>query len=1202
MYLSKLTMHGFKSFAQQTELAFDPGVTAVVGPNGCGKSNIVDAVRWVTGEQRSRVLRSEKMDSVIFNGTARRRPLGMAEVTLTIENTRGVLPTEYAEVTIGRRLYRSGESEYLMNGAQCRLKDILDLFMDTGMGPGAYSVIELKMIEEILSENTQERRHLFEEAAGITKYKMRRTQALRKLDSTQANLTRIRDLTDEIGKRVQSLKHQAEKAAEAREVQHRLRDLELALAQLEWNRLRALEEKLSRETQQLKDQIDVHSAEESREEADLEAFRTELVGQEKTLSTRQLDLNQHLDKVRSLETERRLALERMDTARRNLERAHREHEEEARRIHSLTEHVEKLKIDMTDAQPSLERARKLAAEAKVESEDRNARAKEAWKSAQAAREEEEAAERLRLDQRRTLDRAASRIELLEQELVRAHEHVAAFERTTNEASGREREVTAGLEATRLSLERARQAMGEAERNREEAQQKHEKGMEELRRIERQFDAVSAETQLLESLISSYEELSEAARFLAQAEGWTREDLTTVADVIGAEEPHRRALAAALGPFAECIVVKTEAEARQAIALLRAEQKGRTNIIVLSRLKKPVKSLEIIEEAADRGARPMIDIATVREPAYAALAETLLHNGFLVNSLEHGQDLLDTMEEMATMLYDTVLPLRYYAPSGEWLDARGILCGGSVRGGDAVRASRLQRREQYEAALENRQSLEAALKQKQRTAQQLREALDRIPIDQRRRELREAEQLHNEAERLHHRVQHEQKSAAQRRQELDERIDQMNGTIETDRHQIATLHEPLRALETRVEALRGTRAAAEEAFRAAEAENRDALNKYNDANLAAVQARNAFDNIVRDLERSKQDIGHLQGRQQARDQHVASLKKTIEDNLTAKESLDLQVKDLYALHADLEAAVSEAEQDRTETQERIRNLELRLRALRQNREQGLREETQRAVRLAEIQTRAVDLLKKIEEDFERSLVDNPVAVPDGFDDKSARQEVQSLRARIRSMGSINELALESYEEEKERFEFMSAQRQDLEEAERTLLDTITEINATAAACFDETFQKVRQNFARLFSTLFGKDDTADLILTDPDDPLESPIDIVAKPKGKRPSAIAQLSGGEKTLTATALLFAIYLVKPSPFCILDEVDAPLDEANVERFMQLIREFSDKTQFILVTHNRRTMELADRLYGITMQEQGVSKLVGVTFDERAELAEEV
>ena len=264
---------------------------------------------------------------------------------------------------------------------------------------------------------------------------------------------------------------------------------------------------------------------------------------------------------------------------------------------------------------------------------------------------------------------------------------------------------------------------------------------------------------------------------------------------------------------------------------------------------------------------------------------------------------------------------------------------------------------------------------------------------------------------------------------------------------------------------------------------------------------------------------------------------------------------------------------------------------------MRLETQRAVRLAEVQTRADELLRNIEEDFERSLETDPIEIEEGFSVGTTKDQVKRLRAQLRGLGSIYALALDSYEEEKERFEFMTEQQQDLEKAEDTLLETISEINETASKRFDETFQIVRGNFARLFATLFGKDDSADLMLRDPEDPLESPIEIIAKPKGKRPSAITQLSGGEKTLTATALLFAIYLVKPSPFCILDEVDAPLDEANVERFMQLIREFSNETQFIMVTHNRRTMELADRLYGVTMQEEGVSKLVSVKFGTNEE-----
>ncbi|QXD16423.1 AAA family ATPase, partial [Rhodocaloribacter litoris] len=356
MYLSRLELHGFKSFATRTVIDFAPGITVVVGPNGCGKSNIVDAVRWVIGEQRARVLRSSKMENVIFNGTAKRKPLGMAEVLLTIENTRGVLPTEYAEVTLGRRLYRSGESEYLLNGVPCRLRDITDLFMDTGMGAGAYSVIELKMIDEILSEQAQDRRHLFEEAAGITKYKLRRAQTLRKLDGTQVDLTRLRDLVEELDRRVRSLKRQAAKAERYRDLEARLQALELALAQAEHDRLVGQERALVEALQGLRDRLEGHQARLARAEAELEVLRTRHIEQEQALTQRQAALQEHVDAVRRLEADRRLEAQQLETARRDLDRLARERDEAARQRTVLTRTADELAAACAAARPAREAA------------------------------------------------------------------------------------------------------------------------------------------------------------------------------------------------------------------------------------------------------------------------------------------------------------------------------------------------------------------------------------------------------------------------------------------------------------------------------------------------------------------------------------------------------------------------------------------------------------------------------------------------------------------------------------------------------------------------------------------------------------------------------------------------------------------------------------------------------------------------------
>ena len=1198
MYLSKLSMHGFKSFAQQTELKFDPGVTAVVGPNGCGKSNIVDAVRWVTGEQRAKVLRSDKMNSVIFNGTSKRKPLGMSEVLLTIQNTKGVLPTEYTEVTIGRRLYRSGESEYLLNGVQCRLKDILDLFMDTGMGPGAYSVIELKMIDEILSENTQDRRRLFEEAAGITKYKLRRTQALRKLDGTQANLVRIRDLTDEIGKRVDSLKKQAEKAARAKDMQARLEFLELALTQHQLNTLQAKELKIKTEATVLKDKLEQHTVLQSKEEAEIESIRVELVGYEKELANRQSALNEHLEEVRTVDTEKRLALERLESAKQSIARAEAEQKESDTRVEQLKNHRGALESELNEAKPLLDKARQVADNAKVESEKISARSKAAWEKLQNLRKDEEQADKEQSDRRRQLDKLANRLELIQGDSKSAQQQINSFESRIAEANARTKKTSSNLEGARSMVAKARMLMEETEKERGNLQAKLEKASDSLRKTERQHDAIAAEVSLLESLITSYEDLSEAVQYLSENPGWSPSPLKTVSDILGCDDRDQAALDAALGPFSSCIVVQTEEEARRAVAMLRQEDKGQADMLILERLRTPTRYTEFIEEAADRGASPLSSIVRVSRPEYQKLAESLLHNCFYVKSLEHGQDLVDTLDEMANMLYGVTMPIRYFAESGEWMDARGIMRGGSQRNDGVAHLGRLQRREQYEASIQNLRKLESGLDRKQQEVHTLQQAVAGLPIEEARRGVKEADRMLVDAEREHIRSSQELESIEQRFNEANERIFKQKETLKVVHQEIQEIQAPVESSEQHLKDLRTSRLKAEEEFRAAEADNHKALNRFNEASITAVQARNHYENLLRDLERNKEDTSNLVARKTTREQHIVTLRQSIAKNEEASKVLEQNLSDLYGQRPALDSSVDEAEQARQASMLRIQELEGTLRSIRQRREQSLRDENSRAVQLAETQTRISELLKSVEESYDRSLIDNPASVPDDFAKDTFKAEVKSLKAKIRGLGSINELALESYEEEKERYEFMKNQQEDLENAEKSLLDTISEINTTAAKAFDETFQVVRANFARLFSTLFGKDDAADLLLTNPEDPLESPIEIVAKPKGKRPSAITQLSGGEKTLTATALLFAIYLVKPSPFCILDEVDAPLDEANVERFMQLIREFSKDTQFIMVTHNRRTMELADRLYGITMQEQGVSKLVGVKFDETAEL----
>jgi len=1186
MYLSKLELQGFKSFADQTTLTFDPGVTTIVGPNGCGKSNIVDAIRWVIGEQRPTVLRSEKMENLIFNGTVDRRPLGMAEVELTIENTDGVLPTEYSEVTIGRRLFRDGTSEYLMNGTTCRLKDITDLFMDTGMAADAYSVIELKMVDELVSGSTEDRRRMFEEAAGITRYKMRRRQALRKLDSTQSDLERIRDLTDEVSTQVERLERQAEKAQRYREAEEKLRRLELLLAQVEYNRLVARQEELGTVEETHADRAESLAADERKTERRLEELRETFETQEATLQERREALQEHRARVRELEAEQRLHRERLTRARNDREEAKAAQQEARERRKALTEQVERLESALEQARPALDEAEATLEEAREERDEAKTAANELREEVQQLRKEAEAAEDEHAERVRQLDRRTNRQELLEEERTRAQTQLDDLAEKSGTLDERIEEAEAERDAAAETRKEARTALDEAEAERDAREQALEEAEDALRELERQRDAADAEVDLLEGLVASYDEFSDAVQFLATDGPF--DALHTVADVLGCDDDVRVALDAALGDLASCVVVPDADAARAAIARLRETEKGQTSFIVLDRLPE-----EVPTTSPPDGATSLRNLVRTAESQYDSLADVLLHDCFLV-------DTLDDAEALADQTQDPSRSLRLFARTGEWVDARGMLRGGSRKEDVSPAASRLGRREQLERAREQRADLQAACEEQEAAVAEARAALDDIDLDAYESAVEEAESTLAAAEQRLERLRYERESLDERRTELQERLDEIDEELADHETRVDTLRDEAQAAEEEMNALRQERAEAEEALAAAEDREREAVDAFSDAQVAAVEARNRVDNLEQDLERAREQIDEIDRRTGERSAKIEELETTIEAALDKQTELDEEIEALRDERETRDQSVETAEAALQKTKVEIDEVESRLRTIRREREEALEQKNEASVTLAQVGTRTEDLLDSIEADYDRDLAENPISVPDDFDESEAQDEVKSLRGTINALGDVNPLALDEYEEEKERLDFLREQKDDLEEAEDTLLDTIQEINTKASKRFMETFEEIKGSFGDIFTELFGEGASAELQLEDPDDPIDSAIEIVAKPRGKRPVTLDQLSSGEKALTATALLFAIYLVKPSPFCVLDEVDAPLDDANVERFMNLVRRFEDDTQFILVTHNQRTMDLSDRMYGVTMEEQGVSKLVGVEFDEAMELAD--
>ncbi len=1172
MYLSRLDLHGFKSFAQKTSVAFSPGVTAIVGPNGCGKSNIIDAVRWVLGEQRARLLRSDAMSGVIFNGAQGRRPLGMAEVSLTVENTRGILPTEYGEVTVTRRLYRNGDSDYLLNGTVCRLRDVLDLFMDTGMGAGAYSVIELSMVEDILSENAADRRRLFEEAAGVTKYKRRREQTLKRLAATQTDLTRLDDIVDEVEKQVQTLERQAGKARTHARLAERLRRLELALAAFDAARLRAERTEREAESRDAADAAESAGARLATGEAALEADRTALVVAEQTRTERAAALAAHTDRVRQLDAERRVEAERVQSAMRAGERLDAEASEAGARRATLATESEQTAERLAVAEATLAETTATLQEADaarsgaVQTETAARRALDATRNAAGM------ATKAAGDARASRDRTRDRRAFAETEIERLRQTQADLDARAAPEAASAREALARDES---DLEKASAALLGRTAARDAARSALDARRADAQTARSARDAARAEATLLDALLEAGDGDGEALGALRQTM-----PVVTVAETVACADADRPALAAALGAYAGAVVVQSDAEADAALVALRDADAGRATFFVLDRLTGAPETVP-----TPPGATPAIALARISDARAEPLVRALLASAFVV----------ETLSEARRLVADHP-GARFVARDGSWTDASGAVHGGAAAEGGDGRFGLRERQtdvahalETAEASLADAESSVAAAQADVATAEAQRAQAESV---------RDAARSRLDASKTAlTRLDAEAAALVGERSRAEARLAEVTAQIAAlpaDDALDAALAEATAAAEQ----AERERNAARRALETAEADRRAADAAWNEARLAQTRATSDAASRTADRDRLATEVATLDRRDAARGADQSRLADALATAQTRLADLAERLAGERAETDALTESASEAETDVLEVRARISDSENALRAVRSARETALATRAAADLRLAEIATRLDTTQERLADDLGATLDDaeqelERLEAEELFQPETARVEVPRLREKIRGLGAVNALALESYDAERERLAFLQAQRADVQSAEKTLLDTIDEINTTARERFDATFVQIRDAFRQIFADLFGGDAEADVTL-DGDDPLEAPVAITARPRGKRPVGLAQLSGGEKTLTATALLFAIYLVKPSPFCILDEVDAPLDDANVDRFMRLIRSFSDRTQFILVTHNKLTMEAADRMYGVTMPTPGVSRLVGVQLDE--------
>ena len=1182
MYLSRLEIQGFKSFAQRVALHFDSGISAIVGPNGCGKTNIVDAIRWVLGEQRYSALRSEKMEDVIFNGTKTRKPLGMAEASLVIENTKGILPSEYSQVTVGRRIYRSGDSEYLLNGAICRLKDILDLFMDTGMGADAYSVIELKMIEIILSDRTDERRRLFEEAAGVTKYKHRRKAAYRKLEAVQADLLRVNDLVAEVQKAVNSLERQARRAEQFNDVKERHRALEIDLLEREFAHVHSRLEPLLTRRQTLQQERSVTDEDLGLVEGRLEELRTALLMSEKELAEAQRDVSLQREEIHKIDEKNLVATEQAKAGRALIARLAREDDslaQERARQEALREECQRSLTTLAVreagiAEDSAECAEELQETTQqVDEKKAEVRALNVLLLASVQRSAERQAEH---------DRRNLRLEVLRTNVQGVEEDNAAYAADLVRFDGNFASLTEEDRQLRRTFAEAEMRFYDAEQKKRILRERAEELQRGATELRAEIERTAGRLEFLQGLIESREGLPESVRFLGATEQWSSRRTLTVADAVHADEEYRIAIEAALGDAGSLVVVDRAEDAEQGVGLLKEQGKGKATFVCLDRLPVISRRYHIPVIPGVRGWA--IDMAHFDEEL-APLFGFLLDRVLVVDSAETARQVSREHTGMRCVTLE-----------GEIATSVGVVRGGSRRreeGGGIGKQHQIEELRGKMAELDSRMSSVVA----ERDAVMARH--DAVDLKQHQDAVKAIEKEMHAIEMRIAQVAFEKKRAEESIAASEEQKAKLLAEITSVEKEIADEEPALASVRAEQESVEHRLQEARIALEDLEQESARRARVVQDTGLDLVHLRNDAQATTVSLERATKSLvtiaetveKHRADAEQTR-MAIEAVEAGMEENRHALERLhqELHLRDRHR---------TEVEDTAARQRDEMHAAELRIRDQRRVHDDALRVLHDTELKIADLQARAEHLTIRAQEEFEIALELKIYPDSEFVDFAQLREEIQGMKDKIKSLGNINFAAFEEYSNEKRRFEFMVDQRRDLLEAEKTLLATIEEINATAQKKFLDTFELIRSNFIETFKSLFDPGDECDLKLEDEVDPLEARIEIVAKPRGKRPTSIDLLSGGEKTLTATALLFAIYLVKPSPFCILDEVDAPLDDANIDRFTRIIRKFSENTQFIVVTHNKRTMEAANAMYGVTMEEEGVSKLVTVRFNQESQIA---
>lgn len=1181
MRLKSLEMAGFKSFTERTLLQFTPGITAIVGPNGCGKSNIVDALRWVMGEQSARHLRGHLMEDVIFNGSETLPPTGMAEASLIFDNEDGRGPAQYSsfsEIMVTRRLFRSGESEYYINKVPCRLKDIIELFLGTGVGNKAYSIIEQGRVDEMVNAKPEERRSLIEEAAGTSKYKSRKSAAERKLERTEQNLLRVSDIVREIERQIRSMELQAKKAERYRSLREELKQKDLAWAGFQ---RKGLEDQLSEQETKwtaVEDRLvqllaSLHSREAESEGLKLSHLESEkeitaiqeavyqqkvkIQGEEQKIHFYRRDLTEHQDAERKNGSEVLAMQEGLRTLSREIEGLKKAQEDfvqlslfEETCLQEKEKALAGIKIQIQDLQSELDRDREFLIEAVSQvSHLKN--------------------DRLMRERRR---------EEIQRELTKSEQESAAATQSLESWRERQQEKRATLERSLARAKELEREIGEGKGSLEQWGQVREELERKIGALRDRLQEHRSKLVSLEALQKNYEGCQEGVRAIMlkrQREAAPNGIDGLVAEVVEAPESFEKALTAVLGDRLQYIIVRSHEEGIRAVEYLKRESSGRGSFIPRQLSRMGRRSLPLNEPEV---VAPLLEAVSVKE-GYREVAEYLLGDVMVVRDLKAGLALWNRNGFVNTLV----------TLEGEVIDPMGVVTGGSS--GSLEGSFLFQKRRMKELEALSSES-EAELQESEKEANALRE---RIGATEARQSILVEETHRLELERI--RLEHELLQADKEAERLEETIrtlEQEQADLLTTLHLLAmAIQDGHTDIEKRLQE-KGEReinfAAGQKRLSQLAEELQRVEGEVTESRIRAAALGEKRENAQINLaDRLRLQQG-LSEQIQSRASEIVETKQKrdrLEEELRLAEGLlDEARKNL----AGLEGRLATERQGYQGVSSRLAQMGEAIRELRSLAEASQEEKNHLQLVLAEKRMSLRHLLDGVREKYDVDLREAPPAKVDGeVSVEELPTEIEELRGRLERMGEVNLAAIGEFEELNSRYRFLGQQKQDLEKSIADLRRTITKLNRICRLRFKESFEQISQRFEEIFPRLFrgGK---ARLVLTDENDYLETGVDIVAQPPGKKLQSITLLSGGEKALTAVSLLFAIFLTKPSPFCFLDEVDAPLDDANIDRFNDMVKEMSQSSQFMLITHNKRTMQAAEVLYGITMAEPGVSKIVSV------------